>query len=58
VLPLFRLPNVAKDFAADAETAAGLSGQDALGRREDGESEAIEDPGNLILAAVHPATRT
>src|SRR5436190_5347753 len=53
----FSLPDLAEDFAADAALDGFVAGQDALGRRHDGQPEAAEDLRDLLLVAVDAAAR-
>src|SRR5881275_2043878 len=48
----FSLPDLAEDFAAHAALDGFVPGQDALRRRDDGQSEAAEDARDLLLVAV------
>src|ERR1051326_2684011 len=49
------LPDLAEDLAADAALGGLGARQDALRRRDDGQSEPAEDPGDLLLVAVDAA---
>src|ERR1044071_5545158 len=49
------LPDLAEDLAADAALGGLGARQDALRRRDDGQSEPAEDPGDLLLVAVDTA---
>src|SRR5216684_6706563 len=51
------LPDLAKNFAADAALDGFLSGQHALGSRDDGQAEAAEHARDLLLVAVDTAAR-
>src|SRR5258705_586783 len=51
------LPDLAEDFAADAALDGFLSGQHALGGRDDGQAETAEDARDLLLVAVDAAAR-
>src|ERR1051325_9311233 len=49
------LPDLAEDLAADAALGGLGATQDALRRRDDGQSESAEDAGDLLLVAVNAA---
>ena len=49
-----RLPNECETFAADVQLASLLVGHDALGRGNDGDAQAAQDPGQLVGAGIHP----
>src|SRR5205814_742877 len=53
----FSLPDLAEDFAADAALDGLVAGQDALGRRDDGQPQAAEDARDLLLVAIDAAAR-
>src|SRR5207248_11156892 len=53
----FSSPDLAKHFAADAALDGFLSGQHALGGRDDGQPEAAEHARDLLLVAVDAAAR-
>src|SRR5215471_1767506 len=48
-----RLPDVGQDFAADAEATCPSAAHDALGRRQDGRTQATEHAWDLAGARVH-----
>src|SRR5215212_2013036 len=51
------LPDLAEDFAAHAAAGGLGAGENTLRRRHDGQTEAAEDAGDLLLVSVHAAAR-
>src|SRR5437762_12459737 len=51
------LPDLAEDFAAHAAAGGVGAGENALGRRDDGQTEAAQDAGDLLLVAIDAAAR-
>ncbi len=51
------LPDIAQDFAANTFTAARLVGQNALRRRQHGNTDATDNGRDVFLADIHTAAR-